>query len=1252
MSERSEMMEWIRSEIMGPARPLKEPAIATFDANRVFTDNAAKRCGPLGWRPGPQTDTVEEVLYYDRECPHRKYGVGLLHPKAEGTAASAAAVSHDVLALQATDTVGAEIKEDEVETVAGNAFDDDEDADSEDSETSEDFEVTSPDVYHPSTIGISLCVRLNADGCVVIRLPRARRFSWQDEASPPFLLNGRYESCKHRWTDESGRAREEPMWRRLPAVLPDCEVVIAGSELRPGKTISRDPAMPQGSPIKLRVQVFPRLGQTDNSWLLTVVLRNLSAVPDAYESILYQSYFEVTAREGSIEKYPESQRPFDQLDAEEQSLALLYRESATWGIGHGCAAGWEAEPDKPPPIVFADVLPAVQLPSMTPDITDIHGNRLRLSMRTLASLPEEDDGPAWQSLDSLASEYEAWIERARQHVTDKWDTKFGPVATRHLDACAACLTRIKAGIALLRRNPRVRQAFRLANLAMLLQQIATKQLARRPLRLDAANPRNPRVRPQGSHQSPWDIYAAGKENESLGAWRAFQIAFLLMSLDGAASGHSPDREVVDLIWFPTGGGKTEAYLAVVAFYLFHERLLMADGNEEPKRDGTNVLMRYTLRMLTTQQFQRAASLICAMEFLRRNPARHGIATTIPGRRFSLGLWIGGDGSPNKIADAKKDLASYRKGDRGGNPLILTECPWCRAEIGRFDGEKPKKVSLKEPEWNTARTGGITEVDNEGPLLHCTDGSCSFGQEQCQHWLPIEVIDQRIYRLPPSLVIGTADKFAMIAYRPDAGAIFGRKIENNQVLQLVRPPGLIIQDELHLISGPLGTIYALYEGIFERLCSHQEDGNWIKPKLIASTATIRGAADQVKALYARQQTNLFPPPGLLMGDSFFGAYARDDKGRLREGRLYLGIHANDYGSVLTTQVRSFSAALFRPYAFAEDRRDPWWTLLAFYNSLRELGAAKTLFDSDIRSRLKFMFNREGYEHDNRRNLQIVEELTSRLSQSEIVGMMDRISAPYTAANRPQVIDACLASNIIEVGVDIDRLSLMGVVGQPKTTATYIQVTGRVGRRWWERAGLILILYSPAKSRDRSHFEQFHSYHRRLYERVEPTSATPFALSAIQRALPGALIAWARQQCDAPVGNAEAYAGPVEMAYQLLRERCQAVQATEDVQRSLDEINRVYKDLMHKWKQNPQAWENFPPEVQGEYLMLWPGQFATPAQRHRGVVVPSSMRQVDGSAELAIDQGYVSSATPATVSATAAPVHAAPPRLPSQPINIER
>lgn len=1224
MSERSQMISWMRGELVGPSTPLSEPFVAQFNG-RDFADATPLRRGPLAWRPEGSAE-AQEVLYYDRESPHRKYGAGLLHP-----AGPTAAPAPDQAAVEATDTLGVEPPSSEVDDLshqegADDRPEPDETAPAPDAapggDSADDFEVTSPDVRHPSTIGISFCVYLEPAGRLIVRLPQSRRFAWQDCDAAPFPANGRYELCTRRWNDENGALKEAPIWRRLQAVLPDAYVTISRSELVSGRKIPKPVTMPDGSPITLVVEVFPRqLQNEENVWLFTVVLRNTSPVSgsrEARESVLYQTCFEASVEAGRLEKYPESRRPFAQLDPDEQSLALLYRESATWAIGHGCAAAWDAEPGQSPPSVYADVMPAVQLPSMTPNIEDSEGRRIELSMRALASLSDDGAGPAWTSLQNLAAEYSAWIHRQRNDAANL-PAHLREVADRHLDSCNECLARINRGIELLRdpRNGAVRTAFRLANLAMLLQQIATKQLSRRPLqRINA----HPWIAPQSEHRSPWHIYQNHQERDGLGAWRAFQIAFLLMSLDGVRDGQSPDRELVDLIWFPTGGGKTEAYLAVMAFYMFHQRLQAGLG---PRRDGTNVIMRYTLRMLTTQQFQRAASLICAMEFLRRNPAMHGMGT-IPGARFSLGLWIGSGGSPNDIAAARVELTRFRRGDIEGNPLVLTECPWCRAEIGRFDGARP--ATIPQNQWNTFRSRGISDDPNEGPLLLCTDSMCQYGREHWQDWLPIEVIDQRIYRTRPSLVIATADKFAIVAYRPAAGAIFGRSMVQHQPRQDYLPPGLIIQDELHLISGPLGTMYALYEGAIERLCSYRHtDETWTKPKLIASTATIRGAAGQVRAVYARSRTQLFPSPGLLMGDSFFGKYAREQDGRLSGGRLYLGIHASDYGSILTTQVRTFSAALFRPFAFAPDRRDPWWTLLAFYNSIRELGGAKTLFDSDIRSRLKFMFNRENFPHDGRRNLRVVEELTSRLSQAEIVQMMDRLSAQYAPQNESQ-IDACLASNIIEVGVDIERLSIMAVIGQPKTTSTYIQVTGRVGRKWWERAGLILTLYNPGKSRDRSHFEQFHSYHRRLYERVEPTSATPFAVSAIQRALGGILILWARQHSDASVQDADAYADAVEAGYQLLRQRCQTVQPAEDLERSLAELERIRAQLDHKWNLNPQQWETFPPTVDGEYLMLWPGQFATIVQRQRGVPVPSSMRQVDGSAELTISQGYIAANQP--------------------------
>jgi hypothetical protein len=1206
MKERSRLIEYLRGEIVGPARSLFEPEVIEF-RDGAFVDSTEPRRGAVAWRP-PEGDHLEEVLYYDRESPHRKYGVGQLHPDGAGSQLGPAET-----AAESTDTLGADLSPEEIDEGEPTLAATEKSADSGEVADPE-FDIASPDVRRPTTIGLSCCVQLRESGSLVVRLPVAKRFAWQEPDALPFPVNGRYERCTRIVRSADSRREPYDVWRRVPAFR-ESTVAFSLEELRSGRQVAKPVPSSEDSPLALEAVMYARtLAAGENRFLVTVVLRNRSrgdSSSAAKAATLFQTYFEVSTEGGRLLEYPESERPFSMLDPDEQSLKLLYRDTATWAIGHGCAGGWDAPQGSRPTCVFADVLPAVETPSMTPDVTDQHGAPIRLRMRDLAALPDEGTGPAWNALRALADEYEAWICRRRAEL-GSLPPELAGVGARHMASCQEALERIRHGIALLERAPEVRTAFRLANLAMLLQQISTKQLQRRPLAWDSS--RNV-AHPQGEHNSPWSIYDGRSEHPTVGSWRAFQLAFLLMQIEGVAQEGSPDRKIVDLIWFPTGGGKTEAYLAVMAFLVFHERLRMLRDATALPRDGTNILMRYTLRMLTTQQFQRAASLIAAMEFLRRNPELHGEGD-LPGRRFSVALWIGGEGTPNSIRRAAQEVGAFVRGKVAGNPLVLTECPWCRAEIGR----------CAVPRGGGHALAGITTHRTEGPLLHCPDPMCAFGKERPSEWLPVEVIDERIYSTAPSLVIATADKFAMAAYRPQAGALFGRAFEGGKAVQVRTPPALIVQDELHLIAGPLGTIYALYEGVIERLCTVESPQTSVCPKVIASTATIRGAADQVRALYARvgpdggeTMVRLFPSPGLAMGDSFFGRYARHPDGKLQDGRLYIGIHATGYGSVLTAQVRAFAAALCAPLGLSAADRDAWWTLLAFYNSLRELGGAKTLFDSDIRSRLKFLQNRENVDGPKRRNLVVVEELTSRLSQAEIVQMMDRLAIQLESSG-PSPVDACLASSIIEVGVDIERLSLMGVVGQPKTSAQYIQVTGRVGRRWWERPGLILMLYSPSRSRDRSHFEQFHSYHRRLYEYVEPTSATPFAVTAIERACCGALILWARQHADAAASSFEAYREAVMNGAAFLANRCRAILGADDCDESVEALQRMRDELIAKWAARPQAFEEFPPAPDGEYLMLWPGQYATVVQRKNGVVVPSSMRQVDRSAELIITQAY--------------------------------
>ncbi|WP_430292887.1 helicase-related protein [Pseudomonas sp. B1-22] len=1226
-NERSAEIEFLRGELVGPARPLgadRTNTTVTVDAQGCFRI-AEEADGTLYYQCDGSA-VLQEIVHYRGETPMQRYGAGLLHPRNDVRGAVIdESVNGGAFGDQTTDdepddgasveTVQAVVSDPEgpassavfasgdAESQGGGAEADD-----------DDFAVSSDDMYQPSVMGITFCLE-EGDGEFVVSLPPMKKFFWQLPEAAAFPVNGRYEPCI-KVTSKEGSEHRTEAWRRVPATTEDtCERFLLAS-LKPGKTESRNLALAGG--LGLQIQVFPR--RMHGKWIITCVLRNqldasiMKSKAERVRGVLFQACFEVRVQGGAaFSRYPEGVRPFGQFDDDEQTLALLYRDEATWAIGHGCAAGWDSVEGATPEAVFADVMPAVELPSMTPDIRDGDGKPVTLSMRELAGLPSFASGGAgWEALDRLAGEYAAWIE-AREADSSGLEHHLREVATRHLDGCRKCLTRIREGIAILQQDEIALEAFRLANKGMMLQQIASKQIVRRPLvRLDG-NVVAAKLA-EGQPRTPWEVWAADSEKVGIGNWRAFQAAFVLMSIAGLVDGRSDDREVVDLIWFPTGGGKTEAYLAVAAFYMFHQRLI-AHPDDELRRDGTNVFMRYTLRMLTTQQFQRAASLICAMEQIRIRRKKEQSHPQLGEARFSLGLWVGADGSPNKFEAAVAAIRKYERSDVSGNPLVLTECPWCRSTIGRLE---------KDSDGGRAKSKGSNlaglPISGRRPYLKCSDTCCEYGDARDS--LPVEVIDEAIYDEPPSMFIGTADKFAMMAWKPETGALFGFHHDSEgNVTRVRQPPGLIIQDEFHLISGPLGTIYGLYEGVIERFCTAEVGRHLIRPKIIASTATIRGATDQVRTVYARENLQLFPSPGLEMGDSFFGRYARDRDGRLAEGRLYLGIHVGGYRSFLTAQVRTFSAALFRAWMFEDDKKDAWWTLLAFYNSLRELGGAQTLFQSDIAARMKDYSLRYGLKGSKQRYLNTVEELTSRQSQAQLVELMDRLALDW---NDKKSIDACLASNIIEVGVDIDRLALMAVVGQPKSTAQYIQVTGRVGRRWDSRPGLILSMFNPSKSRDRSHFEQFHSYHRRLYERVEPTSATPFSVEAVERALTGVLLVWARQ-CHNAKSPGEAfgdYVGYLEEAFELLLERCEIIMEKQPAEsdRVRDAMYKVYSDLRTKWQANPQEWWAYPQKRDGEYLMLWSGVFATREQKQKGARVLSSMRNVDGTARAAISDNY--------------------------------
>ena len=717
-------------------------------------------------------------------------------------------------------------------------------------------------------------------------------------------------------------------------------------------------------------------------------------------------------------------------EADIRSNRLLYRAARTFAVGHGCSAEWDADPNDASRAsrLWTTFMPSHELPiaHSNPEI-----DSTRMDLKVLAEGSREH---VVEALSELCDGYEAWIGRLRTAARDL-DDELQDVGLDHVDACAEAVRRMRRGVALLDESSsdeHVWEAFRLANLAMFRQRSRSEWISSgRP----GASP-NEAI----SHQ-----------------WRPFQIGFILLCLEGIVDPASDEREIADLLWFPTGGGKTEAYLGLIAFTVFLRRLRQgASGG------GVTALMRYTLRLLTLQQFERASLLICACESIRRERDDLG------GDEIAIGLWVGEGAAPNRLSSGRKSaraaLTAYGAGREPteADPVQLHACPWCGEPLDhkRYWIEKePRRL-----------------------VIGCRRTECEFGDR-----LPAYVVDEDIYRYRPALLISTVDKFASLPWKQEVGAFFGVDGDPGG-----RPPELIIQDELHLISGPLGTLVGLYETAVDLLSTQAG----VRPKVIASTATIRRADRQVRGLFDRL-VRQFPPPGLEAGNSYFAVQAPAER---RGTRRYVGLMAP--GTSPTTLLVRTYATLLQTAAdlpAPPEVKDPYWTLVGYFNSLRVLGGARMQVQDDVPGWMTFFAGPNAHEV---RPIDERIELTSREPSASIPGHLKRMAEalPSEAA-----LDVILATNMVSVGIDIDRLGLMVVMGQPQSTSEYIQATSRVGR---QHPGLIVTLFNAARSRDRSHYESFSGFHGALYRQVEATSVTPFSARARDRGLRAVIVALAR------------------------------------------------------------------------------------------------------------------------------------------------
>lgn len=1071
----------------------------------------------------PEGTTWNETL---QESPIQRYSAGVLFPQSQPIneveiADDAAAVEGDPTSEDAPEICVEEqadesIRDGRTSDRLADAYDD---------------TIRMANEYLPAAIGLTFITDFPIDG-LLIKATAAR-----------------YESQVA--TDPTSKLRE---WKRVPLELEPVPLQFPPESQHDLKEFKLTP--------KLRLRVFYRR-RGDGTFLVTVSMLNTilaaSDKPPSAPDCFFQVGFEVCDPQYRFvfHEYRTIRRTFSEDESdpdllEEASLELLYRRRKDYAAGHGCSADWGDESGARTNAIRTSTVPELKVPPVDP--RTIGGDELsmfHLSGAEGGILPAAIP----DLLEKVPGEYEAWISAQRGDVGNvPGDLKSS--AEANLGHCVRCLERIRNGIDVLRTNPTMLHAFMLSNRAILMQQYHSR-------------------RPKRTIDSAWEELPTTylpRDGKS-GRWRTFQLAFILMNLTSivpkADGTDHTDRGLVDLIWFPTGGGKTEAYLGLAACDIFFRRLT------RPENAGCTVLMRYTLRLLTSQQFQRAASMIAACELIRRDSPK-----TLGDEAISIGLWVGESLTPTHREQGLKavnDLA--KENSQAENPFQLLKCPWCgtslddRDHMGYVPDGKPKSVAYV-----------------------CPDRRCPFSKRADK--LPVLVIDDDIYDHPPTLIIGTVDKFAMLAWREQAGRLFGLGVSEKY-----SPPDLIIQDELHLISGPLGSVVGLYESAIDLLCS----SSGRRPKIIASTATIRRAWRQCEALYDRK-TFQFPPQALDISDSFFAT-----ENPAAPGRVYVGVFGSASPSFITSQIRTVGSLLQSckslplPPGAPEKTRDPYWTVLQYFSSLRELGHAATLVEADIPEYMWAIASRSHLPKELCRNLGSPVELTSRRTADEIPAILERLEVRYPRQSEDgqRPLDTLLATNMISVGVDVNRLGLMVVIGQPKTTSEYIQASSRVGRSD-DAPGLVIAMYNPGKPRDRSHYEHFRAYHASFYKYVEPTSVTPFSLPVLERGLHAVLVLLCRhlaglQDPESINPNDKA----VKKAIEFIRDRCQRI----DDEHSAALLNRLSHLLKHWDAIRPHEWGRFGKPPGSRPLMYPAGSEPLEDWDDSAWATPSSMRNVD-------------------------------------------
>lgn len=1046
MDTREELYDALHKEIIGPG-----------NKNSVYLiDNDPER---------------EILLAKIHGAPHKRYGAGMLYPKGISNA------------LIEDDSENEETLNGEETAVLEISAENSRNGNSGSETLTTDDPVSLANSFKPSALGITFRVDIGSE--ININVKSAYYQTIDERQVYKKDKEGNIIPSIYTTGDRSGQPILSNAWERIPIGPIEILTFIASGD-SPRGMIKSEVVFPRNGNDWLVYKIYNRSSKEDKRQgilTMTIVLenkieRNRSA-RDYNQCILFQNEIILTCKNGFkplVEKE-------NLINEEVNQMNLLYRKKKGFAIGHGVAVEWN-NPLHPTQLK-SSFLPKYELPV----IASNESAGLELNMFEMSGLG--DWGGALSQIEKLIIEYSKWIHNLDNEITKLEKDYYIKTAKQNKDRCGEVLHRIEEGYKILSHNKNndVIKCFKWMNRAMLWQQqrskVKQREWKRKGLGTDVKYILEP-IDDKGNYE--FESLKLFSEKPRKGKWRPFQLAFILMNIKSIIAPLSEDRKIVDLIWFPTGGGKTEAYLGLSAFNIFWRRL---QGNTIgiEKVSGTSIIMRYTLRLLTSQQFERASSLICACDLIRQEVNEKGNLTEHLGiDPITIGLWVGIDTTPNKGSEAIGQFNELTRYNRAKYNFIVLKCPCCGGQIGKLSQPtKHKKIT------------GLSRNDKGRINFVCENsGCCYYGKK-----LPIDIVDDYLFENPPTLLLGTVDKFAMVPWKTKAGALFGFRIKDEKITRIL-PPDLVIQDELHLISGPLGSVVGMYETLIQTLCNKyskiengflpvlESIGEYIPPKIVASTATISKAQNQVKALYATEKMCLFPPQAVEFGNTWFSEIT-DAK-----GRIYVGVSTPGYPSPQTSIVRTY-ASILQKVKLLQERKDInyYWTLLGYFNSIRELGGAVSLVAADIVERLGQIFNRELLDSNQRRFINY-KELTSRVSSSEIPAALKRLEIDYNPNFESRAVGICLATNMIATGVDISRFGLMCIHGQPKTTAEYIQASSRVGRDP-NGPGLVITLYNPNKPRDKSQYEHFTTYHSRIYGSVEPTSVTPFTINVREKAL---------------------------------------------------------------------------------------------------------------------------------------------------------